>query len=257
MTKYHSKIADANGFISYDAQENATWAKLYHRQSKIIAHRGCEEYLYGIKALNLPVDRIPQLTEVNNHLTTLTGWQVVQVPALIGYDQFFDLLSKRQFPAATFIRTPEEIDYLQEPDIFHEVFGHCPLLTNPVYADFMQAYGELALKADEYQKKMLARLYWFTVEFGLIHSPVGLRVYGGGILSSMGETPYSIESTIPRRRPLHVIDALRTPYRIDIFQTVYFVIHDFNELFDLVKTDLFQAIAQAKMLGEFPNSLIR
>ena len=252
MTAYHSKKADENGIIHYDTKENATWAKLYARQSKIIASRACEEYIQGVQALHLPRDKIPQLTEVNQHLLPLTGWQVVQVPALIGYDKFFHLLANRQVPAATFIRTPTEIDYLQEPDIFHEVFGHCPLLTNKVYADFMQAYGKLGEQADEYQKRMLARLYWFTVEFGLINSSAGLRIYGGGILSSMGETPYSLESALPQRRDLNVIDALRTPYRIDIFQTVYFVIDDFQELFELVNTNLFDAIAYAKKLGEFP-----
>jgi phenylalanine-4-hydroxylase len=252
MTAYHSKPADENGFIHYDDIENSTWAKLYERQSKIVAHRGAQEYLDGIEALHMPADRIPQLPEINKYLEKLTGWNVVQVPALIGYDKFFHLLANRQFPAATFIRTPEQMDYLQEPDIFHEIYGHCPMLTNSVYADFMQAYGKLGLNASEYEQRMLARVYWFTVEFGLIATDAGLRIYGGGILSSMGETPYALESPLPQRRHFNLMDALRTPYRIDIFQTVYFVINDYQELYDLMNADLFDAIKSAKELGEFP-----
>lgn len=252
MTQYHAKLPDEQGNISYTPLENQTWKTLYDRQFDIVQHRACDAYLDGISALHMPRDHIPQLSEINYYLEKLTGWNVVQVPALIGYDRFFNLLANRQFPAATFIRTPQELDYLQEPDIFHEIFGHCPMLTHPVYADFMQAYGKLGLMANAYQQKMLARVYWFTVEFGLLETPLGLRIYGGGILSSMGETPYALESPLPQRRHFHLIDALRTPYRIDIFQTVYYIIRNFEELYHVMQEDIFQAIAFGKSLGEFP-----
>lgn len=251
MTKYVAKIPDSRGFIQYTDEENAVWATLYRRQSEIVKNRACDEYLAGLALLQLDQEKIPQLPDVNQRLKKATGWTVEPVPALISFDRFFDLLANRKFPAATFIRTPEELEYLQEPDIFHELFGHCPQLTDPFYADFVQKYGELGLKANEKDRVMLARLYWFTVEFGLIETAKGLRVYGGGILSSMGETPYSLESPIPIRKPLVPLEAFRTPYRIDIFQTVYFIIQKFSDLYDLMHTDLMGTIAKARELGMF------
>lgn len=247
-SKYISKQPDETGRVQYTDEENSIWSDLFHRQLLIVENRACPEYIQGIANLGLN-DQIPQIPDVNDRLRKLTGWEIAPVPALINYERFFKLLADRKFPCATFIRTREELDYLQEPDIFHEVFGHCPLLTIPVYADFMATYGKIGVNADPKNHAMLARLYWFTVEFGLIQTKQGLRVYGGGILSSKGETVYSLESDQAIRKPLEVVDALRTPYRIDIFQPIYFVIQSFNELYDLVQIDLIAAIEKARSLG--------
>jgi phenylalanine-4-hydroxylase len=168
------------------------WNTLITRQLKVIEGRACQEYLDGIEKLGLPHDRIPQLGEINKVLGATTGWQVARVPALIPFQTFFELLASKQFPVATFIRTREELDYLQEPDIFHEIFGHCPLLTNPWFAEFTHTYGKLGLQATKEERVYLARLYWMTIEFGLLETPQGRRIYGGGILSSPKETVYSL-----------------------------------------------------------------
>jgi phenylalanine-4-hydroxylase len=171
------------------------------------------------------------------------------VPSLIPFEHFFTLLANRKFPAATFIRRRAELDYLQEPDIFHEVFGHCPMLTNQACADFTHNYGELSLTASPEDQVLLAKLYWFTIEFGLIKTKAGLRAYGGGILSSMSETLYCVESDIPQRKPFDVIDVLRTPYRIDIMQPIYFVIDSFDVLYHLIDMDLIGLIREARKMG--------
>ncbi len=253
-TKYQAKQPNSSGFIHYTELENRVWQQLYTRQLEVIKNHACPEFIKGLALLLMPVDRVPQLSDISPVLQSLSGWSVVAVPALITADHFFSLLKQRQFPAATFIRIPEELDYIEEPDIFHEFFGHCPLLTNPVYADFMQKYGELALSAPEEDRELLGRLFWFTVEFGLIETEQGIRCYGGGILSSMNETVFALESLIPQRKPFDLIDVLRTPYRIDIMQNTYFVIKNFNQLYDLLDTDLSKAIQKARELGEFkPN----
>ncbi|GAB4392875.1 MAG: phenylalanine 4-monooxygenase [Gammaproteobacteria bacterium] len=251
-TSYVAKKPDENGFINYDATENAVWHDLYKRQITIVHRYACSEYTQGLTTLNLTTDRIPQCSEINQKLQQTTGWQVEPVPALIPHDYFFKLLSQRKFPAATFIRRREEFNYIQEPDIFHEYFGHCPMLTNPIYADFMHAYGHLGLNTRNPQhQQLLARLYWFTVEFGLIQTPQGKLCYGGGILSSPEETVYAIDSDIPKRLAFNLLDVLRTPYRIDIKQPIYFVINDFEELYDLIRQDITQLLEQAIALGEF------
>src|SRR3990167_4932817 len=214
MTKYKAKTPDASGHIDFTKEENETWKILIERQLHIIEHRACPEFLEGLAHLNLPLNHIPQCHDINQVLQRTTGWSVVPVAAIIPLSQFFQLLANKQFPAASFIRVREELDYLQEPDIFHEFFGHCPLLTNQAYADFTEHYGKLGLAADEEDRIMLGRLFWFTNEFGLINTAKGLRTYGGGILSSKNETIYCIESDIPERKPFDVIQVLRTPYRI-------------------------------------------
>lgn len=250
-TKYIAKKPDNNGLVSYTEQEDQTWNTLITRQLPIVQTRACQEFLDGLEILNFTQDRIPQLSEVNDHLFKTTGWQVAPVSALISFDKFFDLLANKKFPAATFIRTPEELDYLQEPDIFHELFGHCPMLTNQVYADFTAAYGKLGVGASPKVQKLLARLYWFTIEFGLIKTNNNLKIYGGGILSSIGETSYAIESHLPERKDFDPLTILRTPYRIDIYQTVYFVINNYLELYNIMNTDLLGLINQAIVLGDF------
>lgn len=257
-SRYTAKPVDTEGKAAYTDEENEIWHELITRQIPIVAGRACNEYFYGIEQLNLPHDRIPQCYEISNVLQIATGWQLQPVSALIPFDYFFSLLANRKFPAATFIRRRDELDYLQEPDIFHEVFGHCPLLLNQSCADFTQAYGKLGLNAAPDDRVMLAKLYWFTIEFGLIQTNVGLRAYGGGILSSASETKYCLESEIPRRKPFDIIDVLRTPYRIDIKQPVYFIIENFEVLFELIDLDLIGLIQQARRLGMYqPEYLLQ
>ena len=246
---YVAKQADINGVIDYSEQENQTWKTLINRQLKVIENKACQEFLKGLDILQFPTDRIPQLQEVNSRLEKATGWSVTQVPALIDFDTFFSMLAKKQFPAATFIRTPEELDYLQEPDIFHELFGHCPMLCDPACADFMQKYGELGKYASRAERVMLARLYWFTIEFGLINTDKGLRSFGAGILSSISETVYALESYEPERKPFVALETLRTPYRIDMLQKTYFVLDSYKDLFSLANVDLYRLIKQARLQG--------
>jgi len=253
-SKYISKVPDDKGYINYNQQENQTWKKLYLRQTEIIKNRACDEFLQGLELLSMNAEAIPQLPDINHKLNQLTGWSVERVPALIGFERFFELLADRKFPAATFIRTPEELDYIKEPDIFHEFFGHCPLLTNQAYADFSQHYGELGLAASKQDRAMLARLYWFTIEFGLIKTTQGLKIYGGGILSSKQECCYSLESDIPNRFSLDPIDAFRTFYRIDELQRNYFVIEQLSDLQKIIKLDLISLVKQARELGMRPSS---
>ncbi len=252
-TTYRAREPDAGGLVRYTDEEHAIWADLYARQNVAIAGRACEEFLYGLDLLKLPREHVPQLAEVSGILRRETGWEVVAVPALIPASQFFELLANRRFPAATFVRRRDELDYLQEPDLFHELFGHAPLLTNRYFAEFTQAYGRLGLTADDEDRAFLARLYWFTVEFGLMQKPGrSISVYGGGILSSIGETPYALDSDGPQRKRFHILDALRTPYRIDIMQPVYYVIEDLHELYELTRIDLMAQVAEARRLGLFP-----
>ena len=252
-TQYVSKQPDKHGKRSYSADENAIWAELYDLQKQdILPGRACDDYIKCLKRLDLSPDRVPQLPEVNKTLKAATGWTVTGVPALISFEKFFKLLADRTFPAATFIRTRDEFDYLREPDIFHEILGHCPLLLNQNYADFMQAYGEIGLNVEPADRAMLARLYWFTVEFGLIRENNDLRIYGAGIVSSVGESQYAL-SDKPEHRPIDLVDVFRRLYRIDIFQPVYYVIEDFEQLYSLAsdKQVLLDAIAEAKAKGPF------
>lgn len=250
-TNYEAKVPDEHGHIHYSDEENSVWRDLIHRQMEVIKGRVCDEFHEGLRHLQLPMDRIPQPEEVSQVLREQTGWEVAPVPALINFDKFFGLLADKRFPAASFIRSREEMDYLQEPDIFHEIFGHATMLTHQALADFTHAYGLAGVDASKEDRVMLARLYWFTVEFGLLRTPDGVRVCGGGIASSPGETVYAVESDEPERRPFDPIDALRTPYRIDIYQTVYYVLDSFDDLFRLAETDLFKLIRKARELGDF------
>lgn len=249
-TRYVAKQPDDHGYVHYDEEEHAIWHDLLRRQEAVVTHRACNEYLQGLKVLRLK-EAIPQCHTISSTLTQSTGWRVEPVSALIPPSTFFHLLAQRKFPAATFIRGRDEMDYLEEPDIFHEIFGHCPLLNHHVYGDFMQKYGEVALGANKEERKYLLRLYWFTVEFGLINTAEGLRCYGGGILSSAKETLYALESDIPERRPFIALDALRTPYRIDILQNIYYVIEDFSAIYQLMDSNILALIHEAMALGEF------
>jgi phenylalanine-4-hydroxylase len=253
MTKhiYLAKQPNAHGHIDYTDEENSVWATLYARQLPIVEPRACQAYLDGLDTLKLPTDRVPQCKEVSAALNKATGWSVVPVKALISFEEFYTLLSTKRFPAASFIRIRDELDYLQEPDIFHEVFGHCPLLTHPDFAKFTEAFGRVGLKAGPKDRARLARLYWFTAEFGLI----GSKIYGSGILSSKSETIYAAESPEPQRVPFDMLTALRTPYRYDIIQTLYYVIDDFKTLYEMVEHDLLGLLKEAKSMGDIMRNL--
>lgn len=250
ISQYVSHQVDANGFVNYNPEENRVWSLLFERQIKLLPHRACDDYLNGLSALNFSTQTIPQLPDVSRVLQAKTGWRVVPVAALISAREFFELLAQRCFPAATFIRHFEALDYVKEPDVFHELFGHCPMLMNPVFADFVYAYAQKVLTFPETDWPLLQRMFWFTVEFGLIKTASGLRVYGGGILSSIHETVYSVESD----KPLHVLfnptAVLRTPYRIDEPQSIYYVIDDFDALYRLTE-NMSIYIQRARELGEF------
>jgi phenylalanine-4-hydroxylase len=216
----------------YTAEEDGTWNILFERMSEIVKDRACDEQLDGLKALGISANGVPKFADINARLKDLTGWEVVAVPGLIPNLPFFKLLSERKFPAGNFIRTREQLDYIEEPDVFHDVFGHVPLLANPVFADYLQAYGEGGMRAHEFDTvTQLSRLYWFTVEFGLIDTPKGLRIYGAGIISSPGETVFSLESPSPNRLKFDLERVMQTAYRVDDFQQTYFVIDSFEDLF--------------------------
>ena len=254
-TKYVSKVPDEHGTIQWSEEENSIWQELFSRQLKCIEGKACEEYFDGLAKLNLPKNRIPQLEEVSKVIRKETGWECYPVPALIGFGEFFRLLSEKKFPVATFIRSREEMDYLQEPDIFHEIFGHCPLLTNPSFANYTEAYGKMGLNASKEQRVFLARLYWFTIEFGLLDTPKGLRIYGGGVLSSPGETEYAINDISAERKQFDILDVLRTPYRIDIMQPVYYMLSQVSDLDDIRKfevDEIMELVKKAQTLGLHP-----
>jgi phenylalanine-4-hydroxylase len=247
--RYISHQPDENGLVHWSSQENKIWQSLIEGQLQLIQGRACDEYLHGLKLLNLPTDKIPQLADVNSVLAVQSGWQVKQVPSLINFDEFFNLLANKQFPVATFIRGQEHFEYLQEPDVFHEIFGHCPLLTNPAFAHFTHTYGKLGLAAGKEDRAYLARLYWFTVEFGLVQSTSGERIYGGGILSSPGETIHALAVQECEHMPMDPLDAMRTPYRIDLMQPIYYVLESLDSLYEIAEMDIEQLVHQAKTLG--------
>lgn len=253
-SRYIAKKPDAQGWVNYSEEENRIWKLLYTRQMDSLPGRASDEFMHGLSVLELSTDRIPQLPEVSQRLKKLTGWQVSPVDALISAHEFFKLLADRHFPAATFIRCRDELDYIQEPDIFHELFGHCPMLTDPVFADFVHQYACKVLSSPAADWPLLQRLFWFTVEFGLIKTKAGLRGYGGGILSSIRETPYSVESNEAMRVFFDPVVVFRTPYRIDRLQSIYFVIEDYQELYDFVEQDIAMYIQCARTLGEYSPS---
>jgi phenylalanine-4-hydroxylase len=221
------------GFDAYTAQEHATWVTLYERQAQVLPGRACDAFLRGTEALDLHGQGIPNFERMSEKLRALTGWTVVAVPGLVPDDVFFDHLANRRFPAGNFIRRPDQLDYLQEPDVFHDVFGHVPMLTDPVFADYMEAYGRGGQRALGLGRLAnLARLYWYTVEFGLMQTRDGLRIYGAGIVSSRTESLFSLDDPSPNRLGFDLERVMRTPYRIDDFQQVYFVIPSLEHLLE-------------------------
>jgi phenylalanine-4-hydroxylase len=219
--------------------EHDMWDRLFARQSAMLPGRAASAFLKGIDVLKLTRPGIPDFAELNERLMAATGWQVVAVPGLVPDDVFFDHLANRRFVAGNFIRRPDQLDYLQEPDVFHDVFGHVPMLADPVFADYMQAYGRGGLRSLGFGSlDKLARLYWYTVEFGLIRETGGLRIYGAGIVSSYGESLFALDDPSPNRIGFDLIRVMRTPYRIDDFQQNYFVIPSLDHLLDVtVRTD--------------------
>lgn len=253
-TPYTSRTPDQHKRIVWSDDENSVWRDLITRQQNSIIGKACDAYLDGLNTLNLPINHIPQLPDLDEVLQKTSGWQTGPVPALIPFGKFFELLANKHFPVATFIRTRQDFDYIQEPDIFHEIVGHLSLLTNPDFANFTHIYGKLGLQADKKTRVFLARLYWFTMEFGLINTKDGLRIYGGGILSSPAETDYALSGKppiMPEYRPFNVNDVLRTPYRIDKIQPIYYVIDSPEQLFALNEDNLIKEVNKAMEQGLF------
>jgi phenylalanine-4-hydroxylase len=216
---------------SYSAAEHERWDRLFARAHQIFPNRACGEFLAAMDTLKLSESGIPDLEKLSQRLESITGWRVVPVTDLVPDDIFFKHLANRRFPAGAFIRPESQLDYLEEPDIFHDVFGHVPLLANRTYADFMQAYGEGGQRAMRLGRLAnLARLYWYTVEFGLIRSGAGLRIFGAGIMSSAAESVFALEDPSPHRIAFDLERVMRTKYIIDDFQQSYFVVDSFEKL---------------------------
>ncbi len=220
-------------WASYTPEEHDRWKRLFTRQTELLPGRACEEALDAVQALDLPQSGIPDFAELSGRLAAMTGWRVVPVAGLIPDGAFFEHLANRRFPAGAFIRPEHELDYLEEPDVFHDVFGHVPLLANPTYAAFLEAYGKGGRRALERgQLHNLARLYWYTVEFGLVRAAGELRIFGAGIMSSPAETIFSLEDSSPNRIGFDLERIMRTKYIIDDFQQTYFVIDSFEKLLE-------------------------
>ena len=226
------------GWAHYTAADHATWKTLFERQSQLLPGRACDEFVAGMRDLPMRADEIPNFEQLNEVLQQRTGWQVVAVPGLVPDEVFFDHLANRRFPSGNFIRQPHELDYLEEPDVFHDVFGHVPMLMNPAIADFIQAYGQGGLRAQQLgHLTQLARVYWYTIEFGLLQQGDGLRLYGAGIASSFTESQFCLDSPSPNRIRFDLERVMRTHYRIDDFQESYFVIRDLDELLEFTRID--------------------
>ena len=246
------------GFERYSEAEHRTWTTLYERQVDILPGRACDAFLHGLDALDLHGHGIPDFRQLNEKLLALTGWRIVAVPGLVPDAVFFEHLANRRFPAGNFIRGANELDYLEEPDVFHDVFGHVPMLTDPVFADYMQAYGEGGLRALSLGSLAnLARLYWYTVEFGLLETSQGLRIYGAGIVSSRTESIFALTSDSPNRLGFDLERVMRTLYRIDDFQQVYFVIPSLQYLLDVTTgTDFGPLYAKLSRITDIPIAAI-
>ena len=243
---------------SYTPADHAVWRTLYERQAKLLPGRACDEYLAGMRALPIGAEAIPDFRRLSDVLMRRTRWQVMVVPGLVPPEVFFEHLANRRFPAANFIRGADELDYLQEPDIFHDVFGHVPMLTDPVFADYMQAYGKGGLRALSLGRLAnLARLYWYTVEFGLLETHEGLRIYGAGIVSSRTESNFALASDSPNRLGFDLERVMRTLYRIDDFQQVYFVIRSLQHLLDVTTgTDFGPLYTKLSRMPDIPIAAI-
>ena len=241
----------AQNWAAYTAQDHDTYHRLYLRQCEQLPGLASAAFIAALPQLGAK-ERIPRFDDINERLYKATRWQLVAVPGLIPEVPFFQLLANRKFPVTDWIRRPEEFEYIVEPDVFHDLYGHVPMLFNPHIADYMQNYGEGGLKAARLGScEMLSRLYWYTIEFGLIREAGGLRAYGAGILSSAGELPYSVQSPEPQRRPLDLLRTMRTRYKIDSYQQTYFVIDSFEQLFEMTAGDFTPLYEQMRGMPEF------
>ncbi len=245
---------------SYTDTDHQVWKQLFARQREVLPGRACDEFLAAQDMLRMTADAIPRFDELNEILVDATGWTLIGVEGLLPEQTFFDHLANRRFPVTWWIRKPEQIDYISEPDLFHDLFGHVPLLMNPVFADYMEAYGRGGLKAEKIGPEALmnlTRLYWYTVEFGLIRGKDGLRIYGSGIVSSKGESIYSLESAAPNRIGFDLERVMRTQYRIDTYQQTYFVIDDFEQLFEATRPDFVPLYDKLKDRPSIPAREVR
>ena len=256
MSEARTDHAIEQDWSAYTEEEHAIWRLLFERQQRLLAGRACREYLDGLEGLGVAAGGIPDFRRLSDILDRATGWRIVAVPGLVPDDVFFAFLAARRFPSTCFIRHRDQLDYLREPDVFHDIYGHVPMLMNPVFADYMQAYGQGGLKALRLgHLPRLARLYWYTVEFGLIATQEGLRIYGSGILSSAGESVYCLDDPQPHRLHFDLRRVMRTRYHIDRYQESYFVIDDFGQLFAATRPDfapIYREIAVLPEIGIAP-----
>ncbi|WP_227010464.1 phenylalanine 4-monooxygenase [Pelagibius marinus] len=248
---YRFKEPDAAGHYAYTPEEDALWGQLFAQQMAYLPGRVAPDYLTGVEALGLTAAHVPQIKEIDARLAALTGAGVEGVPGIIQPSQFFALLSARKFPVATFLRRREEMEFCEEPDIFHEVFGHCPLLTNPAYAAFIEKFGRLAVALGKPYSWRLFRLFWFTVELGMIRTPEGLGAFGAAIVSSPAEAAHAASGRA-EMLDFDLMTIFRTPYRIDILQPAYFVIDTFEQMVAALDGDIAGMIDEAKRLGDLP-----
>ncbi|MBT8093025.1 MAG: phenylalanine 4-monooxygenase [Gammaproteobacteria bacterium] len=237
---------------TYSHEEHDRWKRLYRRQQQVLPGRACDEYIKAIRQLDLSADGVPHMGALSDRLGKLTGWSVVPVAGLVPDDVFFDHLANKRFPAGAFIRPESEFDYLEEPDVFHDIFGHVPLLAVPVFSQFMQAYGQGGMRAMQLgQLKNLARLYWYTVEFGLVKSSDGLRIFGAGIMSSPHESVFSLEDASPNRVGFNLERIMRTKHIIDDFQQTYFVIDSLEQLLESCYQDFGDVYARVRSQPDY------
>ncbi|KAA2284060.1 phenylalanine 4-monooxygenase [Arenimonas fontis] len=245
---------------SYSRTDHEVWATLFARQQQVLVGRASEEFLRQQRAMGMSADRIPKFDELNPLLRKATGWELIGVEGLLPELTFFEHLANRRFPVTWWIRKPEQLDYLSEPDLFHDLFGHVPLLMNPVFADYMAAYGRGGVKAHGIGPDALVnltRLYWYTVEFGLIREAGGLRIYGSGIVSSKGESIHCLESEAPNRIGFDLERIMRTRYRIDTYQKTYFVIDSYEQLMEATAPDFTPIYAKLAQLDSFPAGSVQ
>jgi phenylalanine-4-hydroxylase len=243
----------------YTATDHEVWRTLFRRQREMLQGRACREFLDSQDEMGMSEAQIPKFSELNERLRAKTGWTLIGVQGLLPELDFFEHLANRRFPVTWWIRRPEQLDYLSEPDLFHDLFGHVPLLMNPIFADYMQAYGQGGVKAQGIGPEALAqltRLYWYTVEFGLIDTPEGLRIYGSGIVSSGGESHYCLESAAPNRLGFDLLRVMRTRYRIDTYQKTYFVIDSFEQLISATLPDFVPYYEQLRALPAIPAGIV-
>lgn len=245
------------GWEHYSAREHAVWKTLFQRQSKLLPGRACDAFVQGMAELPIDADQIPDFRRLSDALMARTGWQIVAVPGLVPDEVFFEHLANRRFPAGQFIRAPQQLDYLEEPDVFHDVFGHVPMLMHPVMADFIQAYGVGGLRAQKLGVlDKLARVYWYTVEFGLVKQTDGLKIYGAGIASSFTESIFSLDDASPNRVYFDLERVMRTRYRIDDFQETYFVLEGLEQLLELAKIDFAELYQRLQGQPEYEPGLV-